>query len=49
MQHPYSCRREESRQEAIGTILVGLPAAGHGLTQSLPDAFEAYGEQDGHM
>jgi alkylhydroperoxidase/carboxymuconolactone decarboxylase family protein YurZ len=36
-----------SRQEIIGAILVGLPAAGHGVTQSLPDAIEAYGEPTG--
>ena len=31
-----------SRDEVISAILVGLPAAGHGLTQVLPAALEAY-------
>jgi alkylhydroperoxidase/carboxymuconolactone decarboxylase family protein YurZ len=31
-----------SRDEVIGAILVGLPAAGHGVTQSLPAAIRAY-------
>jgi alkylhydroperoxidase/carboxymuconolactone decarboxylase family protein YurZ len=38
-------RAGASRQEVIGAILVGLPAAGHGVTKALPDALEAYGEQ----
>jgi 4-carboxymuconolactone decarboxylase len=31
-----------SRQEIIGAILVGLPAAGHCVIQSLPVALEAF-------
>jgi alkylhydroperoxidase/carboxymuconolactone decarboxylase family protein YurZ len=31
-----------SREEVISAILVGLPAAGHGVTQVLPAAVEAY-------
>lgn len=31
-----------SRDEVISALLVGLPAAGHGVTQSLPAAIEAY-------
>ncbi len=31
-----------SRDEVVSAILVGLPAAGHGITAALPDALEAY-------
>lgn len=31
-----------SRQEVIGAVLVGLPAAGNGVIQSLPFALEAF-------
>lgn len=31
-----------TRSEIIGTILVGLPAAGHKVVQALPAALEAY-------
>ncbi len=31
-----------TREEVISAILVGLPAAGHVVTQSLPVAIEAY-------
>jgi alkylhydroperoxidase/carboxymuconolactone decarboxylase family protein YurZ len=31
-----------SRQEVISAILVGLPAAGHGVTQVLPAALASY-------
>ena len=31
-----------SRDEVISAILVGLPAAGHVVTQALPAALEAY-------
>lgn len=31
-----------SREEVISAILVGLPAAGHGVTQVLPTALETY-------
>lgn len=31
-----------TREEVISAILVGLPAAGHRVTQSLPAALEAY-------
>jgi len=31
-----------TREEVISAILVGLPAAGHGITQVLPAALAAY-------
>ncbi|MEW5764901.1 MAG: carboxymuconolactone decarboxylase family protein [Acidobacteriota bacterium] len=31
-----------SREEVISAVLLGLPAAGHGVTRSLPAALEAY-------
>jgi alkylhydroperoxidase/carboxymuconolactone decarboxylase family protein YurZ len=31
-----------SREEVISAILIGLPAAGHGVTQCLPAALAAY-------
>ncbi len=31
-----------SRDEVISAVLIGLPAAGHGVTQSLPVAISAY-------
>jgi alkylhydroperoxidase/carboxymuconolactone decarboxylase family protein YurZ len=31
-----------SREEVIDAVLVGLPAAGHGVTQALPAALTAY-------
>lgn len=31
-----------TREEVFSAILVGLPAAGHRVTQSLPSAIEAY-------
>lgn len=31
-----------SREEIISAVLVGLPAAGHAVTQSLPGALETY-------
>lgn len=31
-----------SRDEIVSAVLVGLPAAGHGVTQVLPSALEAY-------
>jgi len=31
-----------SRKEVISAVLIGLPAAGHGLTQVLPAALAAY-------
>lgn len=34
-----------SLDEVISAVLIGLPAAGHGVTQGLPAAIEAYGEQ----
>ena len=34
-----------SREEVIGAILIGLPAAGHGVTQVLPTAVVAYDAQ----
>jgi alkylhydroperoxidase/carboxymuconolactone decarboxylase family protein YurZ len=33
-----------SREEVISAILVGLPAAGHAVTQCLPPALAAYDE-----
>ena len=35
-------QRGASRDEVISAILVGLPAAGHGVTQALPVAIAAY-------
>jgi alkylhydroperoxidase/carboxymuconolactone decarboxylase family protein YurZ len=35
-------QRGASRDEVISAILVGLPAAGHGVTQVLPAAIAAY-------
>ena len=32
-----------SRDEVISAVLIGLPAAGHGVTHVLPVALEAYG------
>jgi len=34
-----------SREEVVSAILVGLPAAGHGVTCSLPGAVEAFDEE----
>jgi alkylhydroperoxidase/carboxymuconolactone decarboxylase family protein YurZ len=34
-----------SREEVISAILVGLPAAGNGVTQSLPAAIQAYDQR----
>jgi alkylhydroperoxidase/carboxymuconolactone decarboxylase family protein YurZ len=31
-----------SREEVLSAILIGLPAAGHGITQVLPTAIAAY-------
>ena len=31
-----------SREEVISAVLLGLPAAGHGVTQALPAALDAY-------
>ena len=43
---PFHVRRAKeagaSRREVISAVLVGLPAAGHGVTQSLPAAVAAY-------
>ena len=35
-------QRGATREEVISAILVGLPAAGHVVTQALPAAIEAY-------
>ena len=35
-------QRGASREEVISAILVGLPAAGHGVTQVLPAAIAAF-------
>jgi alkylhydroperoxidase/carboxymuconolactone decarboxylase family protein YurZ len=35
-----------SREEVISAILVGLPAAGHVVTQALPVAIKAHDERD---
>jgi alkylhydroperoxidase/carboxymuconolactone decarboxylase family protein YurZ len=34
-----------SREEVVSAILVGLPAAGHAVTQVLPAALQAYDRQ----
>lgn len=34
-----------TREEVISAVLVGLPAAGHIVTQALPAAIEAYDER----
>ena len=34
-----------SRDEVIGALLVGLPAAGNGIVQSLPAGIAAYDEE----
>ena len=34
-----------SRDEVISAILIGLPAAGHGVTRSLPRAVAAFDEE----
>ena len=34
-----------SREEVISAILIGLPAAGHGVTRALPAAIEAFDEE----
>ncbi len=34
-----------SREEVISAILIGLPAAGHAVTQALPPAIVAYDAQ----
>ena len=31
-----------SREEVIGALLLGMPAAGHGVTRALPAALEAF-------
>jgi len=41
--HVHSAKQAgASREEVISAILVGLPAAGHGVTQVLPAALSAY-------
>jgi alkylhydroperoxidase/carboxymuconolactone decarboxylase family protein YurZ len=35
-----------SREEVISAVLVGLPAAGHVVTQALPVAVEAYDAEE---
>ena len=35
-----------SREEVISAVLIGLPAAGHGVTQVLPAAITAYDTRD---
>ena len=41
--HVQAARRlGASREEVISAILVGAPAAGHGVTQALPAAIAAY-------
>jgi alkylhydroperoxidase/carboxymuconolactone decarboxylase family protein YurZ len=35
-------KKGATREEVISAILVGLPAAGHVVTQALPAAIEAY-------
>jgi alkylhydroperoxidase/carboxymuconolactone decarboxylase family protein YurZ len=38
-----------SRDEVISAILVGLPAAGNVVTQSLPAAIHAYDQRQTHL
>ena len=38
--------RGATREEIISAILVGLPAAGHVVTQALPVALEAFDAED---
>jgi len=38
-------RAGASREEVVSAILVGLPAAGNGVTQSLPAALRAYDQE----
>lgn len=41
--HVQSAKRHgASREEVVSAILLGLPAAGHGVTQVLPAALAAY-------
>ena len=41
--HAQAARRlGASRDEVISAVLIGLPAAGHGVTQVLPAAIAAY-------
>jgi alkylhydroperoxidase/carboxymuconolactone decarboxylase family protein YurZ len=41
--HVHSLKElDVSRDEVISAILVGLPAAGHGVTQALPAAIAAF-------
>ena len=35
-----------TREEIIGAVLIGLPAAGNAVVQSLPAALNAFDEQD---
>lgn len=44
--HVQAARRlGASREEVISAVLVGLPAAGHAVTQVLPSAIAAYDAQ----
>jgi len=40
-------RHGASREEIISAILLGLPAAGNGVIQSLPAALEAFAQAEG--
>jgi 4-carboxymuconolactone decarboxylase len=39
-------RKGATREEIIGAVLVGLPAVGNAVIQSLPIALEAFDAQD---
>ena len=39
-------RKGATREEIIGAVLVGLPAVGNGVIQSLPIALEVFDAQD---
>ena len=44
--HVISAKRAgATREEIISAVLLGLPAAGHIVTQALPPAMEAYGKE----
>ena len=44
--HVISAKRAgASREEVVSAILLGLPAAGHIVTQALPSAIEAYNKE----
>ena len=40
--HVGLAKKRASREEVLSAILLGLPAAGHGVVQCLPAALAAY-------